>query len=169
MLIGGTPENSRRAGTENLASIVGFGKAAERAMQTMSEEQGRIRALRDRFENTILERVPGSFVNGAGAPRLPNTSSMSFDGIESDAALMLLDRQNVCCSAGSACLAGSLEPSHVLRAMGLNDERLRGSLRFSFSRFNNDAEVAKAIEILPGLMAKVRTLLSATPPLGGGH
>ncbi len=131
-------------------------------MQTMSEEQGRVRALRDRFENTILAQVPGSFVNGAGSSRLPNTSSMSFEGIESDAALMLLDRQNVCCSAGSACLAGSLEPSHVLRAMGLNDERLRGSLRFSFSRFNTTAEADRALAVVPSVISKVRGMVPAT-------
>jgi len=158
MLIGGGQENGRRSGTENVAAIIGFGKAAELAMQTMDEEQNRVRALRDRFENALLDQVPRSFVNGDRAARLPNTSSMSFDGVESDGALMLLDRQGICCSAGSACRSGSLEPSHVLRAMGLSEARLRGSLRFSFSRFNTDADVDYASEIVLGRIAKLRTM-----------
>lgn len=158
MLIGGGQENGRRSGTENVAAIVGFGKAAELAMQTMDEEQNRVRALRDRFENALLDQVPRSFVNGDRATRLPNTSSMSFDGVESDGALMLLDRQGICCSAGSACRSGSLEPSHVLRAMGLSEARLRGSLRFSFSRFNTEADLEKAIEFVPRAIAKLRAM-----------
>ena len=158
MLLGGGQENGRRSGTENVAAIVGFGKAAELAMQTMDEEQNRVRALRDRFENALLDQVPRSFVNGDRATRLPNTSSMSFDGVESDGALMLLDRQGICCSAGSACRSGSLEPSHVLRAMGLSEARLRGSLRFSFSRFNTEADLEKAIEFVPRAIAKLRAM-----------
>lgn len=157
-LIGGNQENARRAGTENVAAIVGFGKAAERAMEMAGQESTNVRALRDRFENTILAQVPSSFVNGNRAARLPNTSSLSFSGIESDAALMLLDRRNLCCSAGSACLSGSLEPSHVLRAMDLAEERLRGSLRFSFSRFNTEADVDQGIEIVPHVIAKLRSM-----------
>ncbi len=160
-LIGGNQENSRRAGTENVASIVGFGKAAERAMEAMEDEQTRVRGLRDRFENALLARLPETFVNGDREMRLPNTSSLAFAGIESNAALILLDRQNLCCSAGSACLSGSLEPSHVLRAMGLDDARLHGSLRFSFGRFNTDAEVDRAVQIVPKVVAKLRTMSAA--------
>ncbi len=158
MLIGGGQENGRRSGTENAAAIIGFGKAADLATQTMEEEQSRVRVLRDRFENTILDQVPASFVNGDRAARLPNTSSMSFDGIESDGALMLLDRQGICCSAGSACRSGSLEPSHVLRAMGLSEARLRGSLRFSFSRFNTEIQVDNALEIIVAAIGKLRAM-----------
>lgn len=161
MLIGGSQENKRRAGTENVASIVGFGKAAERALQLMSEAPPRVRALRDRFENTLLAIIPDSYVNGTPAERLPNTSSMSFDGIEADAALALLDRHNVCCSAGSACLTGSIEPSHVLRAMQLSDRRIRGSIRFSFSHFNTEADVDRAVEIVPTAVAKLRAMRPA--------
>ena len=157
-LIGGNQENSRRAGTENVASIVGFGKAAERAAETMQTEQTRVRAMRDRFETTLLAAVADSYVNGDREARLPNTSSLSFTGIESEAALMLLDRHGVCCSAGSACHAGSLEPSHVLRAMKLSDERIRGSIRFSFSRFNTEADVDRALEIIPRVIAKLRAM-----------
>ena len=155
---GGGQENGRRAGTENVASIVGFGKAAELAGAAVENEQLRVRALRDRFETTLLAEVPDSFVNGNRSARLPNTSSMSFAGIESDAALVLLDQQNICCSAGSACRTGSLQPSHVLRAMNLSDERLRGSVRFSFGRFNTEAEIDRALEIVPRVIAKLRAL-----------
>jgi len=158
--IGGSQENGRRAGTENVASIVGLGKAAERAAELLSEEQTRVRAMRDRFEKAIGERVSGSSINGAGAARLPNTSSFSFDGIESDAALMLLDRHHLCCSAGSACRTGSVEASHVLRAMKLANERTRGSLRFSFGRFNEDAQVDRAVEIVATVIEKLRRLSS---------
>lgn len=163
LLIGGSQENSRRAGTENVASIVGLGKAAERAAEMgEEEEQSRVRALRDRFEEAILADVPDTFVNGADQARLPNTSSLSFAGIESGAALVLLDQQGVCCSAGSACRTGSLDFSHVLRAMNLSEERLRGSLRFSFSRFNTEAEVDKATTVLRGTIAKLQRL--SAPP-----
>lgn len=158
MLLGGGQENKRRAGTENVAAIIGFGKAAERALETMREAQPRMLAMRDRFEKTLLAELPDSYVNGARAARLPNTSSISFLDVESDAALMLLDRQHLCCSAGSACLTGSIEASHVLRAMQLSETRLRGSMRFSFSRFNTEAEVDRALEIIPAAIAKLRAM-----------
>jgi len=159
-LFGGGQENNRRAGTENVASIVAFGKAAELAGAALNNEANRVRALRDRFEAQLLAQVPASFVNGANAPRLPNTSSFSFAGIESDAALLLLDRQKICCSAGSACLTGSLQASHVLRAMHLSEERLRGIVRFSFGRFNTEAEVEQALAIIPRVISKLRALTS---------
>jgi len=163
-IIGGSHENGRRAGTENVASIVGLGKAAERAVECMAEETTRVRRMRDRFEKRICEMVSGTSVNGAGAERLPNTSSFSFEGIESDAALMLLDRHHICCSAASACRTGSAEASHVLRAMKLGDDRARGSVRFSFGRFNTDAEVDGAIEIVPKVIERLRGLSSPASP-----
>jgi len=159
-IIGGSHENGRRAGTENVASIVGLGKAAERAMECLGEEATRVRAMRDRFEKGILETVTAASINGADADRLPNTSNVFFEGIESQAALMLLDRHQICCSAGSACRTGSGEGSHVLRAMHGSDERGRGSLRFSFGRFNLDADVVKALETIPQVIAKMRRLNS---------
>ena len=157
-LIGGSQENNRRAGTENVAAIVALGKAAECANAALAEEATRVRAMRDRFETGILEKVPDTFVNGDREARLPNTSNLSFAGIESDAALMLFDRQQLCCSAGSACRTGSPEPSHVLRAMNLGPERARGSMRFSFGRFNTEADVDKALEIIPGVITRLRQL-----------
>jgi cysteine desulfurase len=159
--IGGSHENGRRAGTENVASIVGLGKAAERASECFTEEATRVHAMRDRFEKGITTSVPNTSVNGAGATRLPNTSNISFAGIESQAALMLLDRHDICCSAGSACKTGSEEGSHVLRAMHATNDRSRSSLRFSFGRFNPDAEVDKALEIVPQVMQKLRALSAA--------
>jgi cysteine desulfurase len=161
-LIGGSQENGRRAGTENVALIVGLGKAAERAAECLGEEHERVGAMRDRFERAVLERVPSSAINGAGATRLSNTASISFAGVESQAVLMLLDRQGVCCSAGSACKTGSQEASHVLRAMNLPAEQALGTVRFSFGRFNPDSDVERAIEIVPKVIEKLRGL--ASPP-----
>jgi cysteine desulfurase len=158
LIVGGGQENGRRGGTENVASIVGLGKAAERAAESLSEEATRVRAMRDRFEKGILESIPGASANGAGAARLPNTSSFLFDGIESQAALMLLDRHHICCSAGSACQTGSQETSHVLNAMNSTGDRARRSLRFSFSRFNSDTQIDRAIEIVPKVIDKLRQL-----------
>ena len=155
---GGGQENKRRAGTENVAAIVGFGKAAEIAAAKLGEEGKRVSGLRDRFEEGLLAIVPESFVNGNRTARLPNTASVSFAGIESGAALIMLDQQNICCSAGSACHTGSLQASHVLRAMNLSEERLRGSLRFSFGRFNTEAEVDRALEIVPRVIARLRAM-----------
>ncbi len=158
---GGSHENNRRAGTENAAAIVALGKAAELALTSLREEQTRVRALRDRFETTLLQRVAHARVNGADAPRLPNTSSLMFDGIESEAALLMLDQENLCCSAGSACRTGSLKPSHVLSAMGLVNEEARASLRFSFGRFNTESDLDRALEIVPRVIGKLRALSPA--------
>ena len=157
-VFGGSQENGRRAGTENVASIVALGKAAERAAEELADEQTRTRKMRDRFETAILATVPQSFVNGDRIARLPNTSNLSFAGVESDAVLLMLDQQNICCSAGSACKTGSLQASHVLRAMNLGPDRSRGSLRFSFGRFNTEADVDRAIEIVPRVISKLRAL-----------
>ncbi len=161
-LIGGSQENNRRAGTENVASIVALGKAAECAGAALAEENSRVRAMRDRFESELRERIPDTFVNGNLAARLPNTTNLSFAGIESDAALVMFDHHQLCCSAGSACRTGSPEASHVLRAMNLAAERLRGSMRFSFGRFNTDAEVDQALEIIPAVISKLRAMSPAT-------
>ncbi len=158
LIVGGGQENGRRGGTENVASIVGLGKAAERAAECLPEEKTQVRAMRDRFEKGILETVLGASVNGAGATRLPNTSSFLFDGIESPAALMLLDRHHICCSAGSACRTGSQESSHVLHAMNSTGDGARRSLRFSFGRFNSGAQIDRAIEIVPKVIEKLRQL-----------
>jgi len=160
-LIGGSQESNRRAGTENVASIVGLGRAAECAGAALAEENSRVRAMRDRFESELRERIPDTFVNGDLAARLPNTTNLSFAGIESDAALVMFDRHQLCCSAGSACRTGSLEASHVLRAMNLARERLRGSMRFSFGRFNTEAEVVQALDIIPAVISKLRAM---SPP-----
>lgn len=167
-VIGGGQENGRRAGTENVASIVGFGKAAECAADAMDDEQTRVRAMRDRFELGLTTKISGAHVNGNRRERLPNTSNLAFDGMESEAVLALLDQKGICCSAGSACRTGSVAPSHVLRAMHLSDERARASLRFSLGRFNTDAQVDKALQIVPAVIAKLRALspgLSTEPAL----
>jgi cysteine desulfurase len=161
LVLGGSHENNRRAGTENAASIVGLGKAAEIALARLREEQTRVRDLRDRFEKILLEKISDARVNGTDAPRLPNTSSFMFDGIESEAALLMLDQENLCCSAGSACRTGSLKPSHVLRAMRLVNEEARASLRFSFGRFNTETELDRALEIVPRVIGKLRALSPA--------
>lgn len=159
----GSQENARRGGTQNVASIVALGKAAEIAAQNLAEEQTRVRALRDRFEAGILATVPGVEVNGDRENRLPNTTSLAFDGIEAEGALILLDERGVCCSAGSACTSGSVHPSHVLKAMGFSTARARASLRFSFGRFNTEADVDAALEIVPAVVAKLR---AASPGAG---
>jgi cysteine desulfurase len=163
-MIGGSQEKNRRAGTENVASIVALGKAAECAAATLTEENTRVRGMRDGFEAALLERVPGTSVNGDRTARLPNTTNLSFVGIESDAALMMFDRHQLCCSAGSACRTGSIESSHVLSAMKVPAERARASMRFSFGRFNTDADVKKALEIIPAVISKLRALSSAREP-----
>ena len=159
-LIGGGQENKKRGGTENTASIVGLGVAAELAGVHLSEENAQVRALRDTFEEGILKRIPNVQVNGHRTLRLPNTSNLAIEGIDSEGMLMLLDQKGICCSAGSACTAGSLEPSHVLRAMGYSTDRARGSLRFSFSRLNTQEEVRQALEIVPRLVEKLRAMSS---------
>ena len=163
LIAGGGQENGRRGGTENVASIVGLGKAAELALKYLAEGKCSVRSMRDRFEKAILESVRGASVNGAGALRIPNTSSLSFERIESSNALLLLDRHGICCSAGSACRTGSQEASHVLRAMNPNGDGARRSLRFSFGRFNTGAEIDRAIEIVPKVIGKLRQVAAPAP------
>jgi len=155
-IIGGGQERGRRGGTENVPYIVAFGRAAELAMDNLPEENTRVRALRDKLEEGILNRVPGTSLNGAREPRLPNTSNLAFERVEAEGVLMLLDQAGICASSGSACTTGSLDPSHVLTAMGCSAARARGSLRFSLGIYNTEAEVDYFLEQLPGIIAKLR-------------
>ncbi|MBI5387379.1 MAG: cysteine desulfurase NifS [Verrucomicrobia bacterium] len=162
-VIGGHQERGRRGGTENVANIVAFGRAAELAMSRLDEENTRVRALRDRMENAILAAVPHSRRNGAVEPRLPNTSNLSFDFVEAEAVLMLLDQVGICASSGSACTTGSLDPSHVLMAMGLPPMQARGSLRLSLSLYNTDEDVDYLLQHLPPIIKKLRDISPLNP------
>jgi cysteine desulfurase len=162
-LIGGQQERGRRGGTENVAGIVAFGKAAELALEHLQDENTRVRAMRDRLENAILAQIPNSIRNGGKEPRLPNTSNVAFDGVEAEAILMQLDQLGICASSGSACTTGSLEPSHVLTAMGVNPMRARGSVRFSLGVYNRDEEVDYVLKELPGIVSKLRALSPGAP------
>jgi cysteine desulfurase len=157
-IIGGGQERGRRGGTENVPDIVAFGCAAELAVARISQMESEVRALRDKMEGGILERIPGSFLNGARELRLPNTSNIGFDGIEAEHLLMLLDQAGVCASSGSACTTGALDPSHVLLAMGCSVERARASVRFSLGIHNTEAEVDFLLERLPGMVKRLREL-----------
>lgn len=155
-LIGGHQERGKRGGTENVASIVGFGRAAELAMEHLKDENTRVRQLRDRLETTILRTIPGSVRTGAKEPRLPNTSNIGFDGVESESLLHELDKLGICVSSGSACTTGSLEPSHVLTAMGIKPVRARGCVRISLGIYNTAEEVDYFLEYLPSIIEKLR-------------
>ncbi len=155
---GGRQERGRRAGTENTAAIVGFGVAAELAAQAMPQEMPKIAQLRDRLEREILRLVPGSILIGDRSNRLPNTLNIAFEDLEADAILLLLDRACIAASSGSACAAGSMEPSHVLRAMKLPFAYLRGSVRFSFSRENSEQDVDRVLDVLPQLVSDLQAL-----------
>lgn len=157
-IIGGHQEKGRRGGTENVASIIGLGKACELARKGMAEEIAHVKKLRDRLETGIAERIPAIRINGDKSSRLPNTSSISFEYIEGEAILLLLDQHGICASSGSACTTGSLEPSHVLRAMGLPYTAAHGTLRFSFSRYNTVEEVDRIIEVLPSVISTLRKM-----------
>jgi len=157
-LTGGSQENERRAGTQNVASIVAFGKACEIASQHLEAHEKRVRLLRDTFEKQLLTRIAGIEINGDPENRLPNTTNLAFENVEGEALLILLDENNIACSAGSACTAGSIHPSHVLKAMGHSDKRARSSLRFSFSHFNTEQEVQTAAEIVEQKIIKLRAL-----------
>jgi len=161
LLIGGPQESGRRAGTDNVPSIVGLGKAAEIAQQKIEEENSRVRALRDRFEQTLITELEDVLVNGDRSRRLPNTCNLAFTGANAQAILLKLDQEGICCSLGSSCTTGSIQPSHVLRAMHFSTERARSSLRFSFGRFNTGAEVDRALEVLPRIVRKLRELSPA--------
>ncbi len=161
LLFGGSHENKRRAGTENVASIVGMGKAAELAAAKVEEEKGRVREMRDRFEAALREKISGVEINGSTRSRLPNTTNLAFAGVDSGALLLLLDQAGVCCSAASACRTGSLTPSHVLAAMKLGDDRARNSVRFSFGRFNKETDLTHGLDRVVAAVKKIR----ATSPV----
>jgi cysteine desulfurase len=157
-LLGGHQERSRRAGTENIPYIVGLGKAVELAAEELSSgEIGRVRALRDRLQKGLLG-IPQTMVNGNLDLRLPNTLNISFQYIEGEAILYRLSDADICASSGSACTSGSLEPSHVLRAMDAPFTALHGSIRFSLSRYNTDEDVDAVLAAMPGIAAKLREL-----------
>ena len=156
-VIGGGQEQGRRGGTENVAGIVGFGRAAELAMAHLNDANTRIRSLRDKLENGILKTIDNVSVNGSRDVRLPNTSNLSFAGIEAEGILLLLDEQGICASSGSACTSGSLDPSHVLLAMGCDAARARASVRFSLGIYNTEAEVDFVLKQLPAIVEKLRS------------
>jgi cysteine desulfurase len=158
MLTGGKHERNRRAGTENVAGIVGMGVAATLAAAKIDEEAKRISALRDRLEEGVLRAVPGTTVNGARSPRVPNTTNISFDRIEAESLLIALDLEGVAVSTGSACSSGTLEPSHVLKAMGFPPHRTQNSIRFSLGAANTEVDVDRVVGILPGIVEKLRSL-----------
>ena len=158
LLRGGHQERGRRAGTENAASIIGLGKACELAGQAMEFENSTVKAMRDRLEQGILAAVPHAFVTGDTANRLPNTANIAFEYIEGEAILMLLNKQGIAASSGSACTSGSLEPSHVMRAMGIPYTAAHGTTRFSFSRYNTMEEVERVIAAVPPIVAQLRKL-----------
>jgi cysteine desulfurase len=162
-IIGGHQEKGRRGGTESVANIVAFGRAAELAMATLDEENTRVRAMRDRLENFILTNIPNTIRNGAKEPRLPNTANIAFDFVEAEAVLLLLDQIGICASSGSACTTGSLDPSHVLSAMGVKPMRARGSVRFSLGIYNTDEEVDYLIRHLPPIIQKLRDISPLNP------
>ena len=156
-LLGGHQERGRRGGTENVPGIVALGKAAELSQAHMNEERTRVRALRDRLEKSLLA-MPDTRLNGDVNRRLPGTTNISFKNIEGEALLLMLDRKGICASSGSACTSGTLEPSHVLRAMGVPFHFAHGSLRFSLCRMNNDEEVDFVIEALPPIIERLREI-----------
>jgi cysteine desulfurase len=157
-LMGGHQEHGRRGGTENVASIVGLGKAAELAAAHIGAENDRVRTLRDKLENALLERIPNSMRNGDPDNRLLNTSSIAFEYVEGEAILLMMDEYGICASSGSACTSGSLEPSHVLRAMGVPFTAAHGSIRFSLSVYNTEAEIDLVIEKLPPIIERLRKM-----------
>ncbi|WP_298037976.1 cysteine desulfurase NifS [uncultured Desulfuromonas sp.] len=157
-MIGGHQERGRRAGTENVPYIVGLAKACELAVATVEEEQTRVRALRDRLQSTLVAKIPALEINGREAERLPNTLNLALHGVEGEAILYELSRQGICASSGSACTSGSLDPSHVLQAMEVPFTAIHGSLRISLSRYTEEAEVERIIEVLPPIVASLRRL-----------
>jgi cysteine desulfurase len=158
LLRGGHQERGRRAGTENSASIVGLGKACELALEYIEYENTVVKAMRDRLEQGITEQIPHCFVTGDMYNRLPNTTDIAFEYIEGESILMLLNKAGIAASSGSACTSGSLEPSHVMRAMDIPYTAAHGTIRFSFSRYNTMAEVEKVIEVMPSIVATLRKL-----------
>jgi cysteine desulfurase len=161
ILTGGKHERNRRAGTENVAGIAGLGVAAQMAKKKLTAEAARLGALRDRLEEAILAKVPATTINGARQPRVPNTTNISFDAVEAESLLIALDLEGVAVSTGSACSSGTLEPSHVLRAMGLPSPRTQNSIRLSLGAGNTEAEVDFVVSKLPAIVDKLRSLTRA--------
>jgi len=157
-MVGGHQEAGRRAGTENVPGIIALGKACELAAQNLEEENNKVRKLREKLENGLLENCPDAQLNGDKENRLPNTSNISFEYIEGEAILLMLDKFGICASSGSACTSGSLEPSHVLRAMGVPFTAAHGSIRFSLSRYNTEQEIDYTIQKMPGIVNQLRQL-----------
>jgi cysteine desulfurase len=157
-MLGGHQEDGRRAGTENVPYIIGLSKALSLATEHREEDEARIEKLRDRLEKSLIEKIPSVQVNGKGAPRLPNTLNISFHYIEGEGMLFQLSALGICASSGSACTSGSLEPSHVLRAMKVPFTAIHGSVRFSFSRYNTDEDVDLVLEVFPQVVANLRKL-----------
>ena len=162
MQTGGKHERNRRAGTENVPAIAGMGAAASVAAAKLDRESARVAALRDRLETGILQAVEGTAVNGARDRRVPNTTNISFDRVEAESLLIALDLEGIAVSTGSACSSGTLEPSHVLRAMGFPSHRTQNSLRFSLGLFSTAEEVDRVVEVLPRLVEKLRGLTRKT-------
>ncbi|MFI3188576.1 cysteine desulfurase NifS [Crenothrix sp. D3] len=158
LLRGGHQERGRRAGTENTASIVGLGKACELALQHIEYENTKVKAMRDRLERGIVDEIPHSFVTGDLNNRLPNTTDIAFEYIEGESILMLLNKAGIAASSGSACTSGSLEPSHVMRAMDIPYTAAHGTIRFSFSRYNTMHEVDEVLKVMPDIVATLRKL-----------
>jgi cysteine desulfurase len=157
-LIGGHQERGRRGGTENVASIIGLGKASELAAANLPDKNIRVKQLRDKLETELLNRIPNAIVNGDRENRLPNTTSIAFEYVEGESILLLMDEYGICASSGSACTSGSLEPSHVLRAMGVPFTAAHGSIRFSLSIYNTEEEIDVIIEKLPPIIERLREL-----------
>ena len=157
-LLGGHQEKGRRAGTENVASIIGLGKACELAKNHIQKENTRVQKLRDKLEKELLASIPNAMVNGDTKNRLPNTTSVAFEFVEGESILLLMDQFHICASSGSACTSGSLEPSHVLRAMGVPFTAAHGSIRFSLSIYNTEEEVDFVISKLPDIIIRLREL-----------
>jgi cysteine desulfurase len=155
---GGHQERGRRAGTENTAGIVGLGKAAELALAGIKDENTRVRAMRDRLERELVARIPNTIVTGDADQRLPNTTTIAFEFVEGEAILLMLSRAGIAASSGSACTSGSLEPSHVMRAMQIPFTAAHGATRFSFSRENSEQDVDAVIQALPGIIDRLRAM-----------
>jgi len=158
LFYGGHHERDRRPGTENVPGIVGMGRAAQLAAANLAVDGPRLAVLRDRLERELVARVPQARVNGAGAPRTPNTSNITFPFVEGEALVIALDLRGVACSTGAACSAGAIEPSHVLTAIGLPPEEARASLRFSLGHETTTADVETALAIIPGAVETLREL-----------
>ncbi|RPJ11098.1 MAG: cysteine desulfurase NifS [Desulfobacteraceae bacterium] len=157
-LIGGHQEGGRRGGTENVASIIGLGKAGEMALADLNQMSTRIKKMRDKLENALITAVPNTMINGDKKQRLPNTTSIGFEFVEGEAILLMMDEFGICASSGSACTSGSLEPSHVLRAMGVPFTAAHGSIRFSLSTYNTEGEIDFIIEKVPPIIKRLREL-----------